>query len=1290
MLEDSTSTLTEKIISHPTKLSNMTQDHITISSYNCSGLSNPTKRHTVFSWLKDKNHQLYFLQETHSLPSDEDKWRKEWDGSIIFCHGSRRSKGLMILFKKQLDFTIISTHIHAHSRSIISIVKVEQKQYCLVNLYGPNNDDPTVIESICDTILELQDHFDYIIMAGDFNTALNCNIDRKGNQTSNYHQHTLTEIQKTMDTLELVDIWRIKNPQKIQFTWRRSTRASRIDYFLISFSLIPKINKVNIGDRFKSDHHLITLQLTVNEYPRGPGYWKFNQSLLTDDQYITKTKSFITDFFNINIGSSDPLTVWDAFKCTLRGHTIAYSSQKIKRLNQAEKNLANEIELLTTRANLSNDIEILNLLDDKQKEYERLLQERATNTYFAKKAEWMEKGNKCTKFFLNMQHKNYSKKNIAKLSLDNQKFISSPHEILKEEENFYSKIFSFDSESTPLESCNSLFPHNFNNKLTDEQKQSTEGIITEDELWLAIKSFKPGKSPGLDGIPVEVYITFYDQIKLPLLSCYNYAYESGNLANSQKEGLISLLLKQNPNGQYKDPEYLKNWRPLTLQCCDAKILAKCIATRIQQVLSSIIHPNQSGFLKGRYIGDNIRQLLEIIEHYERLQKTGLIFIADFEKAFDTVRHDFIYKALSFFNFGQSLINWIKIMNNNTSCKIINNGYLSQSIPLLRGVKQGCPLSPYLFIIAIEMLAIKIRTNTNIKGLEINGFEEKISMYADDSNFLLSPSESSLKALTDDLNEFSKVSGLRPNYDKCTVLKIGALKGTPFSIQCDLPIKWSDGPVNILGVNIPVNLSEITTVNFTNKLSKVEKILQPWRGKVLTAYGKVALINSLIVSQFTYIFMALPTPSEHLFKMYEQKIFKFLWNNKPDKIKRKYVYNNYEKGGMKLLNLEALNFSLKANLIPKMFQNTNWFSSRLIASAHPIFKKKLFPFLQLHPSMFEAIEDSFTGLSSFLRDALKKWLSFQFHPPDNRNDILQQIIWFNSNILVQKKTLCSKRLIETNVMFINDLIGDDGKMMSHEQFSTSFGGIFPLQDYNQLIAAIPPKWKKIINGDFTNLLVCRPYAKDLRWLKGIKTNKEIYHFYMTSKNLITIPYGLHNKWEDLFDFPIPWDQVFTLIYKITTDSYTRYFQFKLIYNYLATNKMLHIWGLQQVNLCRFCEEEIEDTPHLFWYCPVVAHFWIQVQQLFTHNNKILNLDIFKVLMGDLQEENKMINNKTILFAKIFIFKTKQIESFNINRFKGFLKHNFVLETYIAEQNRKMEQHLGDWDSITTEDMLNMLA
>lgn len=116
----------------------------------------------------------------------------------------------------------------------------------------------------------------------------------------------------------------------------------------------------------------------------------------------------------------------------------------------------------------------------------------------------------------------------------------------------------------------------------------------------------------------------------------------------------------------------------------------------------------------------IWQLLETIEHYETLKIPGLVFIADFEKTFDKVQLEFVYKCLEYFNFGESLIQWVKVMYSNPRCKIVTNGYFSESNELLRGVKQGCLLSPYLFIMAIEMLAINIRSNKNIKGLEIQG------------------------------------------------------------------------------------------------------------------------------------------------------------------------------------------------------------------------------------------------------------------------------------------------------------------------------------------------------------------------------------------------------------------------------------------------------------------------------------------------------------------------------------------------------------------------------------------
>ena len=172
---------------------------------------------------------------------------------------------------------------------------------------------------------------------------------------------------------------------------------------------------------------------------------------------------------------------------------------------------------------------------------------------------------------------------------------------------------------------------------------------------------------------------------------------------------------------------------------------------------------------------------------------------------------------------------------------------------MRGVRQGCPLSPYLFIIVIETLANRIRNNNNILGLTINGFDTKISLYADDATFFIQPKQTVLAALMEDLNSFSLISGLKPNYEKCTILKIGAIKYSNMKLHCSDQVKWSNGPVNMLGITIPENMAELTKVNFNKKIIKMDKIVMPWYGKLLSLYGKVTLINTLIVSQFFIYF-----------------------------------------------------------------------------------------------------------------------------------------------------------------------------------------------------------------------------------------------------------------------------------------------------------------------------------------------------------------------------------------------------------------------------------------------------
>ena len=155
---------------------------------------------------------------------------------------------------------------------------------------------------------------------------------------------------------------------------------------------------------------------------------------------------------------------------------------------------------------------------------------------------------------------------------------------------------------------------------------------------------------------------------------------------------------------------------------DYKIATKVIANRVKHVKTKIIHNSQTGFLKGRCIGENIRLLFQIIDNAEEENKPGLIFFSDFEKTFDSIDHTYIISCLKYFNFGEDFIKWVKFFYNDAKSCVTNNGYLSGFFPVLRGVRQECPVSTYLFIICIELLSNKITTTEAIKGITYDNYE----------------------------------------------------------------------------------------------------------------------------------------------------------------------------------------------------------------------------------------------------------------------------------------------------------------------------------------------------------------------------------------------------------------------------------------------------------------------------------------------------------------------------------------------------------------------------------------
>ena len=795
----------------------------------------------------------------------------------------------------------------------------------------------------------------------------------------------------------------------------------------------------------------------------------------------------------------------------------------------------------------------------------------------------------------------------------------------------------------------------------------------------AIKTFAPGKACGLDGIPMEVYLTFFDEIKKYLLACFNYSFTKGVLSDSQKQGVISLLLKQQSDGQYKDPTHMENWRPLTLLCCDTRILSKCIALRLKNVIGSIIKHEQVGFIKGRFIGENIRQVIDIIEEYDKIQKPGILFISDFEKAFDKISWKFIYSTLKFFNFGQDILRWAHILYNQPCSTILNNGYLSQTFPLSRGVRQGCPLSPYLFIMGMEILATRIRRNTLIKGLILDNNEIKLTMYADDVTFFLQPEEQTLRELINELNLFSNISGLKPNFEKCAILRLGIIAGTNFALNCPVPVKWTNSDIQVLGIHINGDIKSIVDLNYERKLKKVESILLPWRGTHLSIIGKVTLINSLIIPQFIYLLSSLPSPGKPFFKLFEKRIFKFIWDDKPDKIKRQYMYNSFENGGLNLKSLEILNESLKASWISKIYHNPEWMTSQRLSNTYTFFHSKLYPFFQLKSQHVDQIlKKELGGISIFFKDALKAWLNFQYYPPDGFHEVQNQIIWMNSNILIDGQPILWDNCFKSCVVFINDLMDNSGDFLSFSQFCVKYGHCIDHLQYNQLMSAIPMKWKRVLQNK-DRLFVCMPKIRCDRWLVT-KINKKVYKFYLCNTGKTFYPHRLCTVWEDEFNTPILWRHYFRNIYNTTIDSYSRIFQIKTFYKIIATRKHLAICNFITCSLCRFCDDEDEDLMHLFYFCPFVALFWTSVQKWLKEFKIEIDICPMNIILGSLESNSKEVENTIIVVAKIFIFKCKSKADLCLAYFKNKLHQQFVIERVIAININKETSHDKKWKAL----------
>ena len=1257
--------------------------------------------------------------------------RDEWGGQCVFNSFSSQARGVAIFLKKNNPAKIIDSFSDTDGNLLAISLLYEEKKILLEVLYGPNQDTPNFYSEIVFKQIQAWNP-DFSIFAGDYNVVLDHALDTKNYQHEN-NPFAREALKNQIHQYNLVDIWRELHPDGKQYTWRKfnENKQSRLDYFLISASLLPYVQNASIIPSYCSDHSGIELEIDFSKFIRGRGFWKFNTSLLNDPDYIKIIKNTIKrvtcqyaivdndenfynnatnealqefyysttpetlQYINLNV---NPQAFLDVLLMEIRRETILYSAKKKRDRIANELLLVQTIEDLETKIAVEqNDAIFKNLnaeLQNKKLELDNIYAFQAQGAFIRARARYQMEGEKPSKLFCSLEKHNATQKHISKLIVENNGHKNEVVEqklIEQEIFNYYKDLFAEKNvEDTEIETF--LTPEIARTcpKLNENEKQRTEGLITVEELTRYLKTAKNNVSPGSSGFSNEFYKFFWIDLKVFITKAINYSYELGMLSVTQRLGIITLI----PKGE-KDKTFLKNWRPLTLLNSLYKIVSGCIAERIKPALNKIIHGDQKGFVSERYIGEAIRSTYDIIQWAKSNNKTGLLLLIDFEKAYDSLSFTYIKKCLIFFNFSQCIINWVEILLHNFMAVINHCGNISKKFNIGRGARQGDPIASYIFIICIEILAHKLRNEKEINGFNMDSLTHLLELYADDCTIFLEPKDENLRKTLSVLDFFFKISGLRISVSKTKAVWFGRGYRNNHKLCPDLQLDWGT-EFKLLGIDFTNNLEGMES-NFNSKIEEIKKVFNLWFHRTLTVYGKIVVIKTLALPKLCHLALVLPDLSNQQIKELENLAFNFLWNNKPDKIARDHTKLAEKAGGLGFPDIKDFWQSLKFSWLRRAINTSAFWPNILIKQVESLVGHNLTisELLQFGPSNLSTVgkkienkfwKQVFCSVGLFMQGAL-------FCYPEK---LIMAPFWDNPYITRNNRAI-KKSIFPALSHKLSSIIDfyrpGTCILYTREELMNVYNVIVTQETITELHYIIKNALRGLglpENLSFENI---HPFQPLLIYIVNLtKKGCNVYYRLLRKKNnLKTILSEREGKWHNELSctFGVEfWNKTYNLAANIKFENRIKYLQYQINRNSLFTNYRVSKFQQHISPSCTFCLQAgnlvapSELISHLFFDCDHALNLWQATINWLKTLNVNIPLDRKALLFGLNDQASTTVNNYLILYVKYFIWKSKfQTKQLTFTALKTFLK-NKVEDLKMAYFYEDKECYFEPWLLIYT--------
>ena len=1217
-------------------------DSLKIITLNVRGLRNKMKRATVFHYLKNHKYDLICLQEAHLTKNDVSMWEKQWGGKIYYNEGTSRSKGEVILLSKSFIGTVEPV-LELDGFLVIS-VKNDSYDFILANVYAPNSSANKLT-----FYKELQKHInehstEHIILAGDFNCVLNGDLDNVAGRP--HRELEVTEFNNILNTADLTDLWRFFHPSEKEFSWSRSNPfiARRLDYCLVSQSMINLCVSCELQFAPGSDHKAVVIELSTDNFTRGPGYWKFNNSYLKNTLFVERMNDLLEKSLNEHKETIDNISRWELCKIDIRNFCIEFGKngacQKQNEIKQLLSKIKDCEEELTKYPNNTEANKSLNHLKQK---VEILQMNKAKGAQIRSRVKWIEEGERNTKYFCNLEKNRGKRKIITRLIKDSGDAITNQTDILEEQVSFYKKLYSQKTSTNVIESTNNFIRNDTFPRLDEDEASSCEGAILIEEATAAIKTLKNGSAPGSDGLTIEFFKMFWSRLAKITTDSFNESFNQGEMSYTQKQGIIILLHK----GKDLDRNTLNNWRPITLTNTDYKILAKVLAERLGNVINKLVKDDQVGFIKGRNIATVIRSIDDVINYLNKTKKSGFLLALDYAKAFDSISKTFLQHVFKVFGFGADFLKWVKILNNGCSSSINHGGWISEPFEIGCGIRQGCPFSPLSFVLAVELLAIRIR-NSTIKGIKlpspVDTHTIKIKQMADDTTLFLHDKKDISMSL-EIINSFETFSGLKLNMNKTKALRMGTSREDD-NIQVSIVNK-----IKILGIWFKTDtMANDIKENWEGRIEHMKHIIKEWNKRDISIQGKMVVIKTFLISQLVYVMQSICLP-QNVLQTINTLLYKFIWqkrysNRKAfEKVKRKIMEAEYGEGGFNMINvfdfqkyfllqwagkLEVASCEQNWNIIPR------WHLGKLT-------KENNVFYINCKADKLKGIDRLDNG---FWKEVLKTYLDSKTLiklEEISRNNYLNQLLFNNDLIKYKGKTLFFQNWQSAGVDQIRDIVHpSENRLLLLDEINAHIwqNRAYTLFEYNALVNSIPPLWIQWIQSGERGTEIPGSEAYKLN------TKPKYIRNILNAKKDTLLPHS-YFFWSRKLNFCLDKTDWLRAI-DTTKESRLRVLHWKILHNIYPTNILLNKMKIKETNKCTYCPDNVDYMEHFFCNCPVVQYFWIYIEKILLYKTdkqiKLSSTDILFGIKKDHQTKDHYQHiNLIILLGKMSISIFKKTES-----------------------------------------------